>query len=289
MAIRSNGEMIGMVMTGVQLCTLYIYIFGIISVCKFRCCVADDKVFISMVTYIPTSTRTTKAVYNCYVNSPELDVTVSTRRVISTRESDPLNERNPEPPSPERVSHSSYPSGALVYWIDLRGFEEDFEFGTYACDASWNNGLADFTTSVSNVIMLSYARIYPADGMVTQTVNIGDNGTTIQMTLGNVAQDRLSWRHNEDSLPTQSTSNPGTYNIFGPIQKRDAGVYICYESDRFDEARHGMQRLIVRGVAKQIAGVLTALVSVITVTMEEFVMMRQGGASVLQDSWEQTV
>ncbi|KAJ8040647.1 hypothetical protein HOLleu_15000 [Holothuria leucospilota] len=31
------------------------------------------------------------------------------------------------------------------------------------------------------------------------------------------------------------------------------------------------------------------MVSVITVTMEEFVMMRQGDVSVLQDSWEQTV
>ncbi|KAJ8044829.1 hypothetical protein HOLleu_07697 [Holothuria leucospilota] len=125
--------------------------------------------------------------------------------------------------------------------------------------------------------------------MVTQTVNTGDNGVTIQMTVRNVAQDRLNWRHNEYNLPTQSTSDRRTYSISGTIQKRDAGVYICYESNRFDEARHGMQRLIVRGVAKQIAGVLTALVSVITVTMEEFVMMRLGDVSVLQDSWEHTV
>ncbi|KAJ8040465.1 Tyrosine-protein kinase receptor Tie-2 [Holothuria leucospilota] len=186
--------------------------------------------------------------YYCYLNSPDADAIVTARRVWGTRTNSESINNNPPPPSPHRGSDGPYPAGSAVYNVSLSFSRntQSYAFGTFSCSAS---KIGRKFTTVSNILMTSDVYSWPADGLVTQTVNTGDTGVQIRMRLSSRRSVRR-WYRNEASylFPTTESAARGTLS-FTTVQKyQHEGVYEAvtdFTSRPRGQPRHGLKRLIV--------------------------------------------
>lgn len=104
-------------------------------------------------------------------------------------------------------------------------------------------------TVVVLTVDFTAAYITPENELVTQTVNIGDEGVNITMNIESISNGQeLTWRHNNDTVAVmQRTSNTITFSIGGPIQLNHSGIYECHVEGERHLARHGLNLLLVRG------------------------------------------
>ncbi|KAJ8040644.1 Receptor-type tyrosine-protein phosphatase mu [Holothuria leucospilota] len=314
-------------------------------------CGRKDKVPMTIMSFKSQNSESTVAPlphYECYLGAEDGDAVVSSYRPFRTKNGG----SEPQPSSPVRLTDNSLPANTAAYSVSLDTASNN-AFGVFTFNALTD---ARKNTTVFTIFMRSDGYIVPSDERFTKTVNVGDIGVNINMTLvDDTAIPRVSsgsqdldirWRINGSNSVDSIGGVGAAYQGVDYTQLSSRGIRVddegVYEAQGFTlrNAQHALQRLIVRFLSvklickgffhmdgyrknhkkvtqaqdckliqtqlmkyiaalkvkillqlvKQVNGDhLDVLVSVITVTMEEFVMMRQGDVSVLQDSWEQTV
>ena len=97
--------------------------------------------------------------------------------------------------------------------------------------------------------MLCTAKFIPSNGSFTKTVNVGDMGVVINMTVRDTSDSdnaQMKWRKDGGEEIT-SPDGLDHFAIQGPVHPSDGGIYeIYYEGER-SSGRGGLHRLIVRG------------------------------------------
>ncbi|XP_038068717.1 receptor-type tyrosine-protein phosphatase kappa-like [Patiria miniata] len=169
--------------------------------------------------------------YTCYRSEPDRDAAVSYGRYVRTRTLDPQN-RGPTSASPGSVQGSIR--------VNLYYQYQNY-FGIYFCRARKRGRLL---TTITATVLLYSAKIVPADGLYTKTVNAGDTGVLIEMSGIVSSTNDFAWRFNNSGILTTGSPN---FAIEGAVTQTQAGVYECHYLRERDEARQGLVRLIVRG------------------------------------------
>ena len=92
------------------------------------------------------------------------------------------------------------------------------------------------------------AKFTPTHGLFTKTVNAGDTGVVINMTVVGSPSDTSTIRWRKDG-GEEITSQNGLdhYSFQGPIQPSDGGFYEIYNEGERSTGRGSILRLFVRG------------------------------------------
>lgn len=100
---------------------------------------------------------------------------------------------------------------------------------------------------VSSNYLSFAAHFTPHDKLFSKTVILGDRDVQIRMTqIGRYDNTHFPrWLKGDNTDINQRGSL--TYRIAHGIQSDDDAVYGCYRNHKRDEAKHGIQILIVRG------------------------------------------
>lgn len=122
-------------------------------------------------------------------------------------------------------------------------------FGIYYCSVTANKGRKATATTI---FMLSDAKLVPADGMITQTVSLGDTGVSIDVMINQEEVDMSSnpeadikWRK-DDMFVERTHEGRASYVLHHPVKPTDAGVYESYLNGERNLDRKMLKRLIVR-------------------------------------------
>ncbi len=174
--------------------------------------------------------------YSCFLSSPDTSARLSYARYVKTRDNNYYyNYYNREPTRAYAITN--FPGSRRVN-LDT-AYENTF--GIFYCRASKPGRLL---TTITATVLLYNAKIVPADGLYTKTVNSGDQGVVLQMTGIVSSRNTFAWRFNNSGILRTSTAS---YSIGHAITKDDAGVYECHYNNERPDARQGLIRLIVRG------------------------------------------
>ncbi|XP_071854918.1 uncharacterized protein [Apostichopus japonicus] len=174
--------------------------------------------------------------YQCYLSDGHEGAIVESFRAVDTRNIR-SPDLNPDPTDPIRTS------GTYPHWKVTLDNNNNNDFGVFGCRAR-KQGRRN--TEVTGVFMRSDAHFTPHDGLFSKTVAFGDRDVHIRMTqIGRYDDTHApSWLKDDNTDSSQRGSL--TYRIAHDIQSDDAAIYGCFRNRLRDQAKHGIQILIVR-------------------------------------------
>ncbi|XP_071854789.1 uncharacterized protein [Apostichopus japonicus] len=198
----------------------------------------EEQVRMTMLLKGQFNSESPNSEYQCYLSEPERAATVQSFRAVNTRNTKKWNINNPDPPRPTRDSRA-YP-----HWKVELEHSRNNSFGVFGCRA---NKPGRRPTHVTGVFMRSDADFIPLDGLFTQTVDIGKSDVSIVMSQRRSNPQRPP-RWIKDGFLSKDNPNHGraTYILGHPANTNDAAAYGCFLNFERDDARHGIQLLIVR-------------------------------------------
>ncbi|XP_071854084.1 uncharacterized protein [Apostichopus japonicus] len=170
--------------------------------------------------------------FECYLEAGDDDAAVTSSRAYNTRTS-----TNDHPvPTVSSTMISDLPADTAGYSVSITSTVNN-AFGVFNCKAM---KVDREDTTIMTIFLHANAYVVPVNGQFTQTVNAGDTGVVIDMHWSGMPP--YHWRINgSDSVATTED-----IIINREAATDDNGLYECHISTRRNEARHGLNRLIVR-------------------------------------------
>ncbi|KAJ8040049.1 Receptor-type tyrosine-protein phosphatase alpha [Holothuria leucospilota] len=216
-------------------------------------CKRKEKIKMTVVSFKPRMSESSSLPlphYQCFLGAEDGDAEVTSSRPFKTR-----NKYEAPPHTAIFITDKNRPANTAVYNVSL-DVTNNNAFGVFTCDASKEDRQ---NTTIMTIFLQSDGYIFPSDQQFTKTVNKGDEGVVIDMTitsdtsvpLDNGRKD-IRWRVNGSGTVYHDYLNANAYQgedyeilKSHPITVGDEGVY---ESHIFRNrnGRHGLQKLIVR-------------------------------------------